>query len=179
MTALLNDHKWVSPYFKENAGLYLNERMIFNGITFFFSVQGSPIIALRARLLTMVTDYGAILARGALPASKRIQLTALIKLYCVLVGLLKLKLESEEMNAILSLLMQVQDERCALCAEHMTLPLTSYIFLLVLSSLFRIAKLGLCWAFSCEGLLHYCSKVLLYGGVLLHWHVDESLPRIG
>jgi hypothetical protein len=60
----------------------------------------------------MVVEFDSIIkGRATLPAQQRIKLTALLKLYCGLVGLLKLKLEGEEMNAILTLLMKVKDER--------------------------------------------------------------------
>ena len=84
------------------------------------TVPESPVILLRARLLTMVVEFdGSISGRSTLPAQQRIRLTALIKLYCGLVGLLKLKLEGEEMNAILSLLTKVKDERYALTPSQL------------------------------------------------------------
>ncbi len=68
----------------------------------------------------MVVEFdGSISGRSTLPAQQRIRLTALIKLYCGLVGLLKLKLEGEEMNAILSLLTKVKDERYALTPSQL------------------------------------------------------------
>lgn len=61
----------------------------------------------------MVAEYDSLLsATSTLSPPNRIKLTALLKLYCGLVGLLKVKLEAEEMNAILRLLTRVKDERC-------------------------------------------------------------------
>lgn len=69
---------------------------------------------IRARLLTKMTEYEALLSvNDELPLHMRIKLTSLLKLYCGFIGLFKLKLDSKEINAILSILLKVKDERYA------------------------------------------------------------------
>lgn len=85
----------------------------FNFLSLFYLLaQGGPTIHLRARLLNVVIEYDAIAgSKPALSPNQRVKLTALLKLYCGLVGLLKFKPEEEEVNGILMLLMKVKDER--------------------------------------------------------------------
>jgi len=84
----------------------------FNFVSLSHLAQAGPTIQLRARLLNMVIEYDAIASsKPVLSLNQRIKLTALLKLYCGFVGLLKFKPEEEEVNGILALLMKVKDER--------------------------------------------------------------------
>ncbi|KAL6077611.1 Integrator complex subunit 2 [Balamuthia mandrillaris] len=101
--------------------------------------------------------------RNSDSSSIRHDSTTLLRLYCGLVGLMKMKLTSEEMNAILDILNYSHEE--------------------------RTTKLGICWLLGCESLLKRrskdkvkdCVEAMLKGRnclemlllVAIHFHTDQ------
>jgi hypothetical protein len=64
---------------------------------------------MRKKLLKQVVSFGG--TNEELSTLQRIKLSALLRLYCGLMGLMKLRLNSQEMHSIIDVIMKSKHER--------------------------------------------------------------------